>query len=49
MWSLCNEARDHLTDQVWLDRNVSAQPASKAKIRELTYHALIKFLEAKQR
>jgi hypothetical protein len=49
MWSLCNEARDHLTEQVWLDRNVSDQPASKAKVRELTYHALIQFLETKQR
>ena len=49
MWSLCNEARDHVTDQVWLDRNVTGQPASKAKVRELTYHALINFLEAKQR
>jgi hypothetical protein len=49
LWSLCNEARDHLTEQVWLDRNVSDQPASKAKVRELTYHALIQFLETKQR
>jgi len=49
MWSLCNEARTHVTDQVWLDSSVSSQPASKARVRELTYQALIEFLEAKQR
>jgi len=49
MWSLCNEAQTQVTDQVWLDCNSSEQPASKAKVRELTYHALIAFLEAKNR
>ena len=47
MWSLCNEARGQVTDQVWLDRNSSEQPVSKARVRELTYRALIAFLEAK--
>lgn len=47
MWSLCNEARAQVTDQVWLDWNYSEQPASKAKVRELTYQALIAFLETK--
>jgi hypothetical protein len=47
MWTLCNEARGHVTDQVWLDWNVSGRPTSKAKVRELTYQALIQFLEAK--
>jgi hypothetical protein len=46
MWTLCNEARGHVTDQVWLDSNVSGRPASKARVRELTYQALIQFLEA---
>src|SRR5574342_932820 len=45
MWSLCNEARAQVTDQVWLDRNSRDQPASKARVRELTYQALITFLE----
>jgi hypothetical protein len=49
MWTLCNEARVHVTDQVWLDSNVSGRPASKARVRELTYRALIEFLEAKHR
>ncbi len=49
MWSLCNEARTHVSDRVWLDRNSGEQPASKARIRELTYRALIEFLETKNR
>ena len=47
MWSLCNEARTQVADQVWLDCSSREQPASKAKIRELTYQALIMFLEKK--
>ena len=49
MWSFCNEARTQVADQVWLDCNSREQPASKAKVRELTYEALIAFLEAKDR
>lgn len=45
MWTLCNEARVQVSDQVWLDSNVSGRPASKARVRELTYRALIEFLE----
>ena len=45
MWTLCNEARTKVTDQVWLDSNLSGRPASKARVRELTYRALIQFLE----
>jgi len=45
MWILCNEARVQVSDQVWLDSNVSGRPASKARVRELTYRALIEFLE----
>ena len=48
MWMLCNEARPMLADQVWLDWNASGRPASKARVRELTYQALIRFLESKQ-
>ena len=49
MWTLCNQARTTVADQVWLDWNVSGGPASKAKVRELTYQALIQFLEAEYR
>ena len=49
MWILCNEARVQVSDQVWLDSNVSSRPASKARVRELTYRALIEFLVDKDR
>jgi hypothetical protein len=45
LWTLCNEARTHIVDCVWLEANVSGQAASKAGIRELTYRALIEFIE----
>ncbi|BCA54952.1 hypothetical protein W02_20920 [Nitrospira sp. KM1] len=46
MWSLCNEANRHVTEQVWLDRNSLGQAASKATVREMTYKALIKYIES---
>lgn len=47
MWTLCNEAQPAVTEQVWLDRNSRDQPASKALVREMTYRALIEFIEAR--
>ena len=47
MWTVCNEARVQVTDQVWLHSNISDGTASKARIRDLTYQALIQFLESK--
>ena len=49
MWSLCNEARTEVSELVWLDRNSRDQPVSKAKIREMTYRALITVLEERTR
>lgn len=45
MWTLCNEAADHIADTVWLQKNFTDEPHSKAKTRELTYRALIEYLE----
>jgi hypothetical protein len=47
MWSLCNEARTEVNEQVWLDRQGSERPPSKARVREMTYRALIAFLETR--
>lgn len=47
MWSLCNESGPHVAERVWLEMNVGNEPASKARTRELTYRALIQFLEAR--
>jgi hypothetical protein len=46
MWGLCNDARAQVTDRVWLDMNSSDQPASKARVRELSYRALLAVLDA---
>ncbi len=45
MWTLCNEAQAHVKDRVWLEGNVSDPAMTKAGTRELTYRALIDYLE----
>jgi hypothetical protein len=45
MWTLCNEARGHVQNQVWLEVNVADEARSKARTRELTYRALLEFIE----
>jgi hypothetical protein len=49
MWSLCNEATTQVSDRVWLEGNIGSQAASKARIRELTYHELIRYMETRDR
>ena len=45
MWGLCNDASAQVTERVWLDLNSSDHPPSKARVRELTYRALLAILE----
>jgi len=45
MWGICNDARAEVTERVWLDMNSSDQPSSKARVRELTYRALLAVIE----
>ncbi len=45
MWTLCNQGRKHITDTVWLETNIASEQPSKAQTRELTYRALIDYLE----
>jgi hypothetical protein len=45
MWGLCDDARAEVRDRVWLEMNSSDQLASKARVRELTYRALLAVLE----
>ena len=47
MWSLCNEASIPVSHRVWLDANLNDQPPSKARTRELTYRALLTFIESR--
>jgi hypothetical protein len=49
MWSLCNEAVAPVSDRVWLEGNIDGQRLGKARTRELTYHALIEFIESRSR
>ena len=44
MWSLCNDATAEVSDRVWLEGNLGDQVASRARIRELTYRALIQYI-----
>jgi len=48
MWSFCNQAGTQISQQVWLDVNSGEQPTSKARIRELTYRALVDVLEGRR-
>ena len=47
MWSLCNEAAGPVSERVWLESNIGNQGAGKARTRELTYRALIEFIESR--
>lgn len=47
MWTLCNEFRTEVGEQVWLETNSTGQPASKARTRELTYRALLDLIHTR--
>lgn len=45
MWRCCNDARNEIAEQVWLETNLDPPGSSKARIRELTYASVIRYLE----
>lgn len=47
MWTLCNEAVAPVSNRVWLEENLDAGSLSKAQTRELTYRALIEFIDSR--
>lgn len=49
MWSLCNDATAQVCDRVWIEGNIGSQTASRARVRELTYRALIQYIETSDR
>jgi hypothetical protein len=49
MWSLCNDASAEIAERVWLEGNIGNHIASKALTREVTYRALIDFIESRSR
>lgn len=46
MWTLCDKAQPHIADRVWLESNAGDQSLTKARTRELTYRALIEYIES---
>lgn len=46
MWALCNDAGAHVADRVYVEANVGSESSSKARTRELTYRALLEFIDA---
>lgn len=49
MWSLCNDASAEIAERVWLEGNIGNHITSKAQTREVTYRALIDFIESRSR
>jgi hypothetical protein len=49
MWSLCNDASAEIAERVWLEGNIGNHVTSKAQTREVTYRALIDFIESRSR
>ena len=47
MWSLCNEAVEPISNRIWLEGNLNGMTMTKARTRELTYQALIDFIESR--
>ena len=46
MWTLCNKAVAPISERVWLEGNLDDRHMSKARTRELTYRALIQYIES---
>ncbi len=45
MWTLCNEAQQVVSERVWLEKNLASETLSRSRMRELTYRALVAYLE----
>ena len=46
MWVVCDEAQVSVRDRVWLEANAAGQVLSKSRTRELSYRALLDFIES---
>lgn len=48
MWSFCDAMASQLCERVWMEKNIDdvSYPIQKAKVRELTYQALIEAMES---
>ncbi len=51
MWTLCNEAGATVAERVWLEQNMSVPQSggsSRSHMRDLTYRALLAYVETNQ-
>jgi len=46
MWTVCDFADTHISETVWLKKNIEGGSGSKSEVRQQTYQALIEYLEA---
>jgi hypothetical protein len=49
MWTLCNEAVEPISNRIWLQGNLESRSMTKTQTRELTYQALIEFMDSRSR
>jgi hypothetical protein len=49
LWTVCNEAIESISNRIWLEGNLDGRSMTTAQIRELTYQALIKFIDSRSR
>ncbi len=49
MWTLCNEAVKPISNRIWLEGNLEGRSMTKGQTRELSYQALIEFIESRPR
>jgi hypothetical protein len=49
MWTLCNEAVEPISNRIWLEGNLESRSMTKTQTREMTYHALIEFMDSRSR
>lgn len=45
MWTICDQAQAQIKDRVWMEAHAGEESPSKAVTRELTYRALLDFIE----
>jgi hypothetical protein len=49
MWTVCNEAIESISNRIWLEGNLDGRSMTKSQTRELTYQALIQFIDSRSR
>lgn len=49
MWTVCNEAIESISNRIWLEGNLDGRSMTTAQTRELTYQALIEFIDSRSR